>query len=263
MHQSSATVAVLICGVLCCGVLFLGGCDATPGPVDPEGQAPSLSNLSFSPSNVILGQIPPEQIEGDLVRVPVSFRVEVADPDGDVDRVAYAIQSPIASRSTLASGTLDGAGNGVYRGNVDVRLPKGEVGTYTLLLYAVDQEGRLSNQVRGSMRFFAEGSPPVIEQVEAFPEVVRPPTTFRLVATVSDPDGLGNISRVVGTTPNGSTFDMLDDGVNFGDEVAGDGRFTAQFDVPAATPGVQTFTFQAFDRTGLASNVVEKQITIE
>ena len=84
-----------------------------------------------------------------------------------------------------------------------------------------------------------------------------------LIAAVTDPDGLGNISQVVVRTPNGQEWPMFDDGRSLGDEMAGDGRFTASFEVPQATPGTQTFRFQAFDRTGLASPVVEKAVTIE
>lgn len=246
-----------------CGVLILGGCDSAPGPSSLDGSPPLLSEFAFSPSHVVLNQLPPDRVDGDVVRIPVAFEVTVSDLDGDIDRLGYIVQSPVRQNVPLAEGTIDVPGPGRYEGSAEIRIPKGEVGTYTLLVYAVDREARMSNEVRGTLRFFAEGAPPVVVRVEADPEVVRPPTTFRLVATVTDPDGLENISRVTLTTPNGATRAMFDDGRSSGDETAGDGRFTASFDVPAASPGVQTFRVQAFDRTGLASEVVEKQIRVE
>jgi hypothetical protein len=79
---------------------------------------------------------------------------------------------------------------------------------------------------------------------------------------VSDPDGLNNLLSVVVRTPNGSELEMFDDGASLGDEVAGDGRYTATFDVPQAEPGTFTFEFQAFDRFGLSSEIVTRDVTV-
>ena len=59
-------------------------------------------------------------------------------------------------------------------------------------------------------------------------------------------------------------FDLVDDGLNGGDDVAGDGRYTITVQVASDNaPGPRVFAFQATDRAGLESNVVEKTITIE
>jgi hypothetical protein len=84
-----------------------------------------------------------------------------------------------------------------------------------------------------------------------------------LIAVVSDPDGLGNIQDVFVTTPNGNSLKMFDDGESLGDDVANDGRYTASFDVPTATPGTFTFSFKAVDRSGLESEVVIKEIIVQ
>jgi len=91
---------------------------------------------------------------------------------------------------------------------------------------------------------------------------------------VYDPDGLGNILRVMGEAPNGSEFQMFDDGDTSGDDVADDGEFTATFDVPqevcsdtvpppCVTPGPQRFKVQAFDRSGNESNVFETDVEVQ
>ncbi len=258
MRVSPAAVAAL-----CCGLLLLGACDSAPGPAAYDDRPPVVSDLSFTPANVVATQVPPGQSAGEQVRVPLQFSVRVDDPDRDLALIGFAVQSPLAERAPLAEGTIDASGTGTYAHEVEVMIPKSEVGVYTLRVFAVDRAQNLSNEVLGTIRFFAEGSAPVVESVEAFPEIIRPPTEFILIATVSDPDGLANIASVRVRFPTGAVAEMYDDGRSRGDEVAGDGRYTARFDVPQATPGVQTFQIWAIDRTGLESAVFEKPIRIE
>lgn len=242
-------------------VLF-AGCDQAPGVDAPGGDPPILTQFEFDPHAVSLGD-PAVEETGNQVRFSVTMRVNVDDPDGDLERVAYVVQSPYSGREPVAEGELTPQSGSIFSSSAAVAVPKGDIGVYTVLVYAVDETGSLSDDVRGMLTFGGEGEPPVIESVEAVPEVVRPPTTLTLIATVSDPDGIGNIARVQGTTPSGATFQMFDDGASPGDETAGDGRFTARFDVDAATPGTQTFTFVATDRSGLKSEVFTKDIEVE
>lgn len=249
-------------GLVLCGALLMG-CDSAPGATNPEGRPPQLSEFTYTPEAIVFEGLPDDQVTGEVARVPISISVKAQDGDDLVEEVAFVVQAPLQSVEPILEGTLSPVGSSTYEATATLELAKADVGNYTLLVYAVDESGLLSNQMRATLPFKATGSPPVIEGVRADPPVVRPPTSFRLIVTVSDPDGLTNISRVLGTTPNGTTFELIDDGSRFGDAVAGDGDYTAAFDVPAATPGVQTFTFQAFDRLGLASEVVSFDVTIE
>lgn len=91
------------------------------------------------------------------------------------------------------------------------------MGPYTVLVYAVDDEERLSNQVRGTLWFWATGGPPVIEEVQVLDTLRRPapgepPVVFQVVARVSDPDGLENILRVELRVNNGAPILLCDDG---------------------------------------------------
>jgi len=242
---------------------WLTACDSAPGAYEPTGVPPRLANLSFSPDSVVFDNLSPDEIVGDSIAlVDMSLEVNVFDADGDVDSVLYVVNSPYDPFTPLARGTMGPSGGDAYSVTKRLAIKRGNEGRYTILVYAVDSEGNLSNQVRGILDYsLGTGRAPVIVAIEG-PDSIRPPTTLTLIAVVTDPDGLGNIARVVVMAPNGSTFDMYDDGTTFGDDVAGDGRYTARFDVPAAEPGTFTFRFQAFDRSGLESEIVSKDITV-
>jgi len=235
----------------------LSSCDSAPGADALDQRPPVLSAFSYTPQSIVLEQIP-------------------RDLDNDVEEVAFVLQSPLPGADPVATGLLGPQGQGAYGTQVNVEIPTATVGAYTLLVYASDRSGLISNQVRGSVTFFATGSAPVIESVEA-PATVTIPAAgeterFSVVATVTDPDGLGNLLRVFVTNPGGTEFTMCDDGgqvacggfVSSGDETADDGRYTVTFEIDDTTPNA-TFEFrvQAVDRAGLSSNVVTVAITFE
>ncbi len=247
------------------GLLVMASCDTAPGPATDPGTPPELSNFSFSPSLIQFETLPQSQREGDSVAViPLDLRVSVQDADNDIDSVLYIVQSPFDAFSPFDQGRLRRE-SGFYVTQPTLRIPRGSTGLYTVSVYAVDSQRNLSNQVRGLLNFAileGGGSPPVIEDIEG-PEEITPPTTLTLVAIVSDPDGLQNIQRVVVRTPNGAEQNMFDDGETFDDPVAGDGRYRASFNVDENTPsGTFTFSFQAFDRAGLASDTLFKDVTV-
>ncbi len=257
-------------------VSSLAGCDSAPGVDGPDGSPPVVSGFSFSPAFVDLATLPSEQQTDTTAIIPFSVQVAARDEDGDLESVNFVVQSLVAGEPPILQGEMTAIGIS-YGAEATLVVPKGAIANYSVLVYAVDAAGQISNRSRGLVRVTssAVGGPPIIESVEVDPPVVRPGatgTTFRLIARVSDPDGLANILRVDGTAPNGSPFNLLDDGVSFGDETAGDGRFTARFDVPPScdvasppcvSPGTQTFLIQAFDRSGLSSEVFEQEVTIE
>lgn len=250
--------------VLTSGGLALSGCDSTPGPAPVDDRPPVVSNLAYSPQRIDLSE-GAYQVQDSMVTFPLVVQVTAGDPDGDVSDVVYQLQSVAVQPATLASGPMTPIGEGRYEASTPVSLPISQTGNYTLTVYAVDMDGRLGNQVRGSVALVNSSHPPVVVSVEAIPSVIRPPypIDFTLIATVSDPDGLGNVARVEGHAPNGSIFALYDDGVSFGDQVRGDGKYTASFTVDDAAPGVQVFTIQAFDRAGLSSPPFQKEVTVE
>ncbi len=240
------------------------GCDVAPSPLGRGGEAPVLHDFSMSPQRVVFEELPNDWVIADtLARVPVRLSVRVDDPDGDLETVTFTVRPPWDTDEPYRSGTLEAAIGNRYDRTVTLDMPRGGVGGYEVLVYAVDAESRLSNQVRATLRFeVAQGSPPVITAIDA-PSTFRPPGELRLIAVVFDADGLSNIRGVFVRTPAGAEVPMFDDGATSGDESARDGRYTASFNVPGASPGPQTFQFRAVDRSGLVSETVEWTITIE
>ncbi len=256
---------------------LLWGCDTLPGAPSLEGRPPVVSNLSFSPDSVDVAALPPDQVQGEVALVPLSIAVTARDPDGFVEQVAFVVRAPLQATEPVATGTLRAVDEDRYAGEITLQLQRAHVGPYTVLVYAVDNEQRLSNQVRGILWFWAAGGPPVIEEV-LVPDTLRrpphgaPPVTFRVVARVSDPDGLANILRVELRVAGGAPILLCDDGgksscggvPSSGDEVAGDGRFTITLALSSDNaPGVYPFVFQAIDRTGLTSEEVRRDVVVE
>lgn len=256
---------------------LLGGCDSLPGAPSPEGRPPVVSDLSFRPDSIDFNSLPPERVLGDTALIPLTISVIARDPDGQVARVAFVIRALLHGVEPVATGMLRSVGEARYESQTMLRLHRAQVGPYTLLVYAVDDEERLSNQVRGTLWFWAAGGPPVIETVQV-PDTLRrpapsePPVLFQVVAHVSDPDGLANILRVELRVDNGAPILLCDDGgqgmcggiPNSGDAVAGDGLFTMTLLLTSDNvPGTYTFAFQAIDRTGLTSEEVRRHVVVE
>lgn len=236
--------------------LALAGCDSVTDGQPLDGRPPEVSDFALSPDSVDFDAA----LDGDSAAVTLALTARAADPDGEVAYARYTVTGPFAG--TIAQGAMEPAGDGSYAATASFRLGRDQRGRYSVLVYAVDDGGLLSNQARGIFTLAGAGlGPPVVEEVEG-PAEFRPPGTLRFVVTVSDPDGLGDVARVELTAPAGGVFQLFDDGATFGDEAAGDGRYTASFDVPEAAPGAQTFVFRAFDRDGLASEDVAFTVTV-
>ncbi len=258
--RSQFTLSVL--GLAAC--LLLSSCDAVPGVRDLGDTPPAISDLSFSPTVIDISQIDPSDIvDGEF---DVSLQISATVEAGDLDSVYFVVRPPLRSGTPVAVGTLGAASASRYSVSETLRLPVGQPGNYTVVVYAADAAGQLSNQVQGNLLLDATnapGSPPEITLVEAFPEVLTPPATLFIVATVTDPDGAVNVLRVQIKTPSGESFNMFDDGDTAGDAEAGDGKWTAAFNVPVGSPaGPAVFELQAFDRNGNESAVVQKTVTI-
>ncbi|HEX7069718.1 MAG TPA: hypothetical protein VF190_02885 [Rhodothermales bacterium] len=257
---------VVLSGALLASVL-LAACDAAPGAEETSSTPPVVSEFQYNPDLVILGGLPDTDVTDDSVRFTVSVEVSAVDADGQVQEVTYTLRTPDSQAPVVSTGAMQSLGGNRYGAEVDVRIAKGQVGNYTLSVFAIDDTGRLSNTVRGMVRFTADGGPPVIVEIIAEPDTIHVDrdSVLTLIAVVNDPDGLSNIADVTVITPNGQRRPMHDDGATHGDPVAGDGRYYARFEgVNLATPNTtQVFAFQATDRTGLSSELVEKPIRVE
>lgn len=255
---------------------FLAGCDTAPGPEAP-GSGPVVSELRYDPPSIVVSTLPDGSVSGGKVTVPFSLSVRASDPDGDLAQVSWVLRGPDAGTAPVASGDLAVQTGGRFGTTTTLSLPVAVTGRYTVVVFASDRVGRLSNETRGSLDLLAEGNPPVIVSVDMPERVTRPaaggaPVVVRIVATVSDPDGAANVLRVQTLVNGRSSLLLCDDGSQgacnggtaSGDAVAGDARYTLTLQVEATNaPGANTFEFTAVDRSGLVSAPVARTIVIE
>ncbi len=236
-------------------LVTFSGCDSAPGVGNLIPNPPTLSDFSFTPLEFVY------EGSGDTAQIPLTLDVAVSAAPGTSVTVNYFVRREFQTE-LVAQGTLAADAGGRYSGGETMAVPRGETGMYLITVTIISSDGLVGNEVTGLLRFASVNlGPPVITEIDG-PMEFTPPGDLRLIAVVTDPDGLGNIARVIGETPTGVPFEMFDDGLSLGDEVAGDGRYTATFNVPSATPGEQTFTFIATDNFGVDSEEVSFTVTI-
>jgi len=247
---------------------ILIGCDTAPGLVEPVNRLPNVSALEVTPGLVDLDE-DPSYLEDDLVRIPVSIGVDVTAPEARVASVRFVVRLPYQTTQTMAEGELLPAADGRRYGlNFQLLLPRGMVGDYPVVVYAVDERGNISNRATAMLRYRATGEPPVIEEV-IVPERIQRPASgtspVKFVAVVSDPDGLENIDSVEfwNVANPASRVRMYDTGQG-GDDVAGDGRYTVTINISANEPvATHRFQFVARDLTGQTSDIIEREVSVE
>ncbi|GMQ81806.1 MAG: hypothetical protein BMS9Abin05_1242 [Rhodothermia bacterium] len=254
------------------------GCDTAPGVVETENRSPVLSGLFFSPSSVLLDELPAGSIQAGIARFMLNVAVDVADADGDLDRIFFLVVSPIPGRDPAASEEIVVAENGHVALDINLQIPVAEIGNYTVQVFASDQAGSLGNQVVGTLIVDAISEPPQIDAIDipdrvTLPGPSEPAIQVPIIAHVSDPDGLANILSVQVEVNGKSTLQLCDDGggancnagfPNSGDVTAGDGLFTLTIELDSSnTPGDNIFVFKAIDRAGLESETVTKIIVVE
>ena len=253
---------------LFCCALFWAGCDSEPGPEDPLGRPPVVSDLAFTPEALDIKSLDAGAVVDGDVDVQVDVSVQAVD-DGALDRVVFIIRPPDQDLAPVAFHFLESGPDNTYSGSFTVTFDTGIIGRYVVEAYAVDDDNLLSNTVLGALDIIRDGQPPIIDEVIAPDSIQRPDegtAELQIVAVVSDPDGVSNVSNVLFwnvNSPN-NTFSLFDDGIQGGDEIAGDGRFTLTIVISSTNAlGTNTFAFQATDRSGLQSDIVTKDITVE
>ncbi len=268
-------------GVLMVLLLSLVACDSAPGPESSRTAPPVLSDFSLRPQRLVYAFLPPQQIVGDSVEVPLEIAVTASGLGASVREVRYVVQSPHSPMEPIHFGALEPEDSNRYSASLTLKISALEVRTYTVLVYAVGKAGRISGEIRARLEYvrsFEPGSPPMIDGLDV-PDMVQRPSfgqpakTLLLAADVSDPDGLSEVEKVEfwNVETPGSRFLLCDDGPQracgasqeSGDEVGGDGRFTRLVYIESTNAiGVTTLHFQATDRAGLRSEVKEKSISI-
>lgn len=235
---------------LAAALLTLSACDTAPGPSDGLNAAPSVSGLSVTPTLVYRDDL---TTTNNRVRIPLTASATVSDPESRLDSVLLVVENPA---TTSTGGALPplvrlpmAASGGRYTATTTLDLAATAYGGYRVLVVAKDKDGRLGESL-ALLSYDVRGKAPTISQATA--SVSGQSVT--VVATVSDPDGLADVTRVEAvpaSDPNGgNTFVLFDNGQG-ADVAAGDGRYTARFEVQGA--GTLRLLVRAYDRAGLKS----------
>ncbi len=212
------------------------------------------------------------------------IEVEVSDADSldDIEYVFSQFFQPAhpnpTRQDTLSDDGLSGditPGDGIYSFTLSSGLIK-EASDYFLRFQAEDKSGNRSLAVVATIRgTVAQPEPPVISNLSA-PDTVQivPGEDVQVLITidVTDPQGLSDIDfvRFRSFLPNGneageSPIGLADDGdtITTGDETAGDGTYSRIINLPpTALRGDFRFVFEARDKSGLSSNIIEHIMTV-
>jgi hypothetical protein len=107
---------------------------------DDDTTAPMISNLTFSPAALTVGQ-----------QTTVSGTIAFTDPDGDLDQLGAELTLPDQSKQTLPLTDLQNVGtmtDGSIAWALIVVLPA--AGAYHLELWITDLDGHASNRLEAS-----------------------------------------------------------------------------------------------------------------
>lgn len=275
MNRSLFSISLLL-------IAFLSACDSVQqSSPDPLEGAPLIEQFSISPQRVIYALLDESAIDGDSVRVSLSINAQVQTYGTEVPLVSYAILSPDTLGQPIRSGSLAYSQNGRFTARVNFAISAFEVQSYPVLIYVTDHHQRLGGEARTSLeyaRFFEPQSPPVIDKLivpETFqrPSPGQPPRRLTIAAEVSDPDGLNDLESVEfwNEARPSERFIMCDDGnqhpcgnsPDSGDELARDGIYSRTIFILAGNAlGLNTFVFEAVDRSGLRSAHVKHTLEL-
>ena len=120
--------------LLLCSCLSLVAC------ASDDTTAPTISNLTFSPNALPVGQ-----------QTTVSGMVTFSDPDGDLDQLGVEITLPDQSKQTLPMTDLQNVGSmtdGAIAWALIIALPT--AGAYRMSLWITDVDGHDSNRLEAS-----------------------------------------------------------------------------------------------------------------
>lgn len=148
-------------------------------------------------------------------------------------------------------------------------------GNYTIKFSVTDFNGN-NQQVAVSNFYFNNGQdnlPPVISNTVVDPDtvVVTQPTVIFTSVEATDPNGSNDLQEVYfisyrpDGTSNNNKVQLYDDGSSLnGDLVAGDGIFSRLIQVDQSNQkGTYRFEFQAEDRSGSLSNIINHYVLIQ
>jgi len=149
-------------------------------------------------------------------------------------------------------------------------------GIYNIKYFVKNADETLQQVALGSFKYNngQDNLPPEITNTVVDPDtvVVTAPTAILTSVEASDPNGQNDILKVYfvvykpDSSTNGNELELFDDGNvdDHGDLIAGDGIYSRLIQVDQANDkGTYRFEFQAIDRGGKSSNIIDHFVLIQ
>lgn len=198
-------------------------------------------------------------------------------PQSQINKVYFDIYASDNNKLNSAPIKMDEKSSKIYE---ETFILKREypIGNYYIKFSVTGFDG-INRQIASSSFYFNNGQDnvaPVISNL-VIPDTISKGVYFNFSVMVTDSNGLNDIRKENGVFFNlfrpdssivqASPFYMHDDGdPGFGDEVAGDGIFSFRNSFLQDTTtqvGNWRFVFQARDRSGLMSNIIEHYLYVQ
>ncbi len=142
----------MLLAALSIGAVVLG-CDQVSAP--GEKRPPTVSQIAVSPDTFDAATLEPVPDRDSLVRDTVGISIRADDPDGEIERVTFIVEPASNPRGTVA-GPMRRVNNDLYAGGAILTVPRYREATYTIRVYAVDQDSLASNQGVGRLQVIPE-----------------------------------------------------------------------------------------------------------
>ncbi|MGB5849959.1 MAG: hypothetical protein WBH40_15835 [Ignavibacteriaceae bacterium] len=148
-------------------------------------------------------------------------------------------------------------------------------GVYNIKYYVKNADETIQQVALASFKYNngQDNLPPEIANTVVDPDtvVVTAPTVILTSVEADDPNGRSDIEMVFfivnrpDSTTNGNRNQMFDDGlIEHGDQIAGDGVYSLLIQVDENNQkGTYRFEFQAIDRGGKSSNIIDHFVLIQ
>lgn len=251
--------------------LLVSACTDDTSVVDPAADRArsSLAHLALNGQafdtdsiSVVPGR---DKRATDDVTIPLRIAVDgIGVVGATVTDARCTITTEPGGRVITTAALTRGAGTR-FTADVDMKIRRGDVGDYKVLIEGSDDRGVETNTALTYVRVIYGGRAPFFCGLVA-PDSLEIPTSgvvnFTMFMCVDDSSGRNDIRSVFfnsfrpdGSAATGNPFFMYDDGSN-GDVTAGDGQYTFRASLPAGSkPGIYRFEFQAIDAGNLSSKV--------
>ncbi len=227
---------------------------------DPAAQ-PRIVELTVSPTVARLDALPVGA--GNSRQVSLSLNAEAAGPAIPLT-LRWVLRREITD-SLVAEGTLSPSPEDRFSGAKTVSVPFRSAGRHVLTLVATDASGVRSAPALAYLDWTFQNAPPAITAI-TLPASLKLPTSgstpLNISVTVADSNGVDDVAlvRLVSIRPDGVA---ANNGSPFPLTKGAGGVWTFATALPSdSQTGIYKFRFEAIDRAGASSGVVERTVEV-